>query len=71
MARRKSPIPIEKITLNLYAGDFARLQTMYPRAGGAKAARELIRAHLRTIDEAKAQIPSPAPIHIEDVPDER
>tara|TARA_R110000868_G_scaffold134284_4_gene346201 strand:+ start:634 stop:840 length:207 start_codon:yes stop_codon:yes gene_type:complete len=68
MTRRKETLPIQKCTLNLYAGEFAKLQELYPRAGAAKVVRELVHAHLRNIEEQVAQ--QTTPIQIEDLPDD-
>lgn len=38
--------PMQKHTLNIFAGDFDRLQRMYPDVGAAAIIRRLIRRHL-------------------------
>ncbi len=54
--RRKEDRPISKHTLNLYAGDYAKLQTLYSsRVGAAKIIRDIIHAHIRKIEEDAAQ----------------
>jgi hypothetical protein len=47
---------ISKHTLNLYAGDYAKLQALYStRVGAAKIIRDIIHAHIRKIEEDAAQ----------------
>ena len=54
--RRREDHPISKHTLNLYAGDYAKLQLLYStRVGAAKIIRDIIRAHIRKIEESAAQ----------------
>lgn len=54
--RRREERAIQKHTLNLYAGDYARLQALYPtRVGAAKIVRDIIRAHIRKVEEDAAQ----------------
>lgn len=48
--RRKEDIPIEKVTLNLYAGDMGFLQRMYPRLGASRAIRRLVRSYREKIE---------------------
>lgn len=42
--------PMQKHTLNLFAGDFERLQALYPDVGAAAVIRRLIRKHLDAAD---------------------
>lgn len=54
--RRREDRAISKHTLNLYAGDYERLQGLYPpRIGAAKVIRDLIHVHIRKIEEEAAQ----------------
>lgn len=54
--RRREDKPITKHTLNLYAGDYTRLQELYSsRIGAAKIIRDIIRAHIRKVEEDAAQ----------------
>jgi len=54
--RRREDRPIQKHTLNLYAGDYEKLQALYPtRIGAAKIIRDIIHAHIRLIEEDAAQ----------------
>ena len=54
--RRREDRDITKHTLNLYAGDYARLQALYStRVGAAKIIRDIVRAHIRKIEEDAAQ----------------
>lgn len=54
---RKSRKPLQKVTVNLYEGDFAELAALYPQIGPSTALREILRKHLREITET---IPNPA-----------
>lgn len=52
---------ITKHTLNLYAGDYAKLQGLYPtKMGAAKVIRDIVHAHIRKIEEDAQQNLSPA-----------
>lgn len=54
--RRREDRAISKHTLNLYHGDYAKLQTLYSsRVGAAKIIRDIVRAHIRSIEENAAQ----------------
>lgn len=54
--RRREDREISKHTLNLYAGDYAKLQALYSsRVGAAKIIRDIIHAHIRKIEEDAAQ----------------
>ena len=50
--RRREDYAIRRHTLNLFDGDFERLQDIHgTRIGASKVIRDLVRAHLRAIDE--------------------
>lgn len=50
MPRPREEYPIRKHTLNLYDGDYDRIQAHYPaRIGAAKVIRDLVRNHVRDI----------------------
>lgn len=54
--RRREDRKIVKHTLNLYAGDYAKLQDLYStRVGAAKIIRDIVHAHIRKIEEDAAQ----------------
>jgi len=54
--RRKEDRAIVKHTINLYLGDYERLQAFYgTRIGAAKIIRDLVHAHIRRIEERTAQ----------------
>jgi hypothetical protein len=54
--RRREDREITKHTLNLYAGDYAKLQNLYStRIGAAKIIRDIVHAHIRKIEEDAAQ----------------
>jgi aspartate/tyrosine/aromatic aminotransferase len=70
--RRREDRAIVKHTLNLYAGDYAKLQSLYSsRVGAAKIIRDIIHAHIRKIEEDAAQkIPMVMDLDMELVPEE-
>jgi hypothetical protein len=54
--KRKESHPITRHSINLYAGDFVRLQQIHTtRLGAGKTIRDLVRAHIRSIEETAAQ----------------
>jgi hypothetical protein len=54
--RRREDRAITKHTLNLYVGDYAKLQTLYTtRVGAAKIIRDLVHYHIRKIETDAAQ----------------
>lgn len=54
--RRREDLKITKHTLNLFDGDYAKLQGLYgSRVGAAKIIRDLIHAHIRKIEATAAQ----------------
>ncbi len=48
--RRKEDFPLQKVTLVLYDGDFARLRDLHPRLGASKVVRMLVRKYIREIE---------------------
>ncbi len=60
--RRKESKPIEKVTLNLFAGDKGRLQDLHGRLGYGKVIRELVRKHIILAEQAaQDRVPTPEP----------
>lgn len=55
---------LEKISVRLYRGDFARLQAKYPLSGAGAALRELLRNHLNKVDKPP---PTDLEIHLQNV----
>jgi hypothetical protein len=51
VSRRREQTPISKHTLNLYRGDFEKLADLYPRNGAGKIIRDLVRRHLRHVEQ--------------------
>lgn len=49
--RRKEAYPLEKVTLNLRKGDFAKLQVMHGRLGAGKVIRELTIGHIKRVED--------------------
>jgi len=56
---KRSEIPVEKVTINLFEGDFNKLRDMHPRLGGSLVIRSLVRQYLRNVEELQAQRGSP------------
>ncbi len=48
--RRKEDFPLQKVTLVLYDGDFARLRDLHPRLGASKVVRTLVRKHIQEVE---------------------
>jgi hypothetical protein len=54
--KRREDHAISKHTLNLFAGDYERLQSLYgTRIGAAKIIRDLVRAHIKRVESNAAQ----------------
>lgn len=60
--RRKENHPIEKITINLYKGDFEKLRDLHPQLGSSKVIRDMVHVHIQKVEEAFAQTSAPIPI---------
>jgi len=51
--RRREDFALRRHTLNLFEGDFERLQAIHgTRIGASKVIRDLIRSHLKEIDRS-------------------
>lgn len=48
---------LQKHTLNLHTGDYARLQDLYPEHGAGKIIRALVRSFLKKIDKTPTRLP--------------
>lgn len=48
--RRKEQEPLSKVCMNLFEGDFAKLQDLHPDLGAGKVIRLIVRAYLKKID---------------------
>lgn len=55
MTRRREENEVQKHTLNLFSGDFQRLQDAYPEIGAGAIIRRLVRAHLKELDKGVRQ----------------
>ena len=53
--KRKQPYEIEKVTLNLRKGDFARMRELFPQLGSGPAVARLLIGYLRKVDEGMAE----------------
>lgn len=51
MPRKREVEDLEKVTLNLFKGDFKTLQDLHPYIGAGKAIRTLVRKHILTVKE--------------------
>jgi len=51
----RDSLPLHKVTLNLFEGDFQRLQTYYQKSGAGAAIRLIIRNHLNRLDAKFAE----------------
>lgn len=56
---RRTEIPLQKHTLNLFEGDFDKLQGWYTKLGASRIVRELVRAQVRRVEESIAQKRNP------------
>ncbi len=53
---KRSDIPLEKVTLNMFSGDADRLRELFSKQGGASfIVRNLVRQYLKRIDEEASQ----------------
>lgn len=48
--KRKQPFLIEKVTLNLRKGDFARLRELHPQLGSGPVVARLVMSYLNKVD---------------------
>jgi hypothetical protein len=61
--RRKSDVPLQKVTLNLFEGDFSRLQDLHPTLGAGAVIRLIVRRHLDAVNNSsnrRQSMPVPA-----------
>lgn len=49
--KRKESEPLMKVCLNLYEGDFQRLQSLHPKVGAGKVIRTLVHSYLKTVTD--------------------
>jgi hypothetical protein len=62
--RRREDLPLQKVTLSLYEGDFNRLRELKPELGAARVIRLLVRQFIqkveaKTNDASHSSIASP------------
>lgn len=57
MARTLETEPLQKHTLFLYEGDFAKLGSYFPELGPSVAVRRIIRKHLEQLEAQVSQRP--------------
>lgn len=49
---------LSKHTLNLFPGDYARIQALYPEIGAGPIIRQVLRAWLDKVESGDAQAPT-------------
>lgn len=59
--RRREAHPLEKVTLNLFKGDFERLREYHTHLGAGKVVRELVRGHIKAMEAKLEQVSPPLP----------
>ena len=52
----RSPIPVEKHTINLYEGDFDKLIEIHPKEGASLVLRSLLRQYLQNVEARVGQM---------------
>jgi hypothetical protein len=63
--RRKSEVPLQKVTLNLFEGDFSRLQDLHPDLGAGAVIRLIVRRHLDAVKDHSSNRRESVPISLE------
>ena len=53
--KRKEAEPLMKVCLNLYDGDFQRLQSLHPKIGAGKVIRTLVHSYIKSIEDKAAK----------------
>jgi len=56
MARRKEDKPLEKVTLNLFQGDMAKIRELHGDQKGARVIRVLVSAYLAKVNAKVEQV---------------
>ena len=51
MAGKKEVEPLQRVTINLFASDYAVMQAVYNAIGAQVAIRRIIRAHVQKLNE--------------------
>lgn len=66
---RREEIPLQKVTLSLYRGDFDRLRDFKPKLGASKVVRLLVRKYIRDVEKRIEQrTAGQAEINAESIP---
>ena len=52
----KSKVPLQRVTINLYAGDFERLTNLFPDITATRAIRELVRGIILQTEARSNQV---------------
>ena len=70
--RRREEIPMQKVTLSLYRGDFDRLRDYFPKLGASKVVRLLVRKYIgeveKRIEQRIAKSDNKASTNVEPLP---
>lgn len=53
--RRKENEPIQKVTLNLFHGDFGKLQDLHGDLGAGRVIRYMVRAYIAKVEKKVAE----------------
>jgi len=61
---KKAEVDLQKHTLNLQRGDYARLQELYPDIGAATIIRRVVHAFIGQIEQQGAEIDAEVEIKI-------
>jgi hypothetical protein len=62
MAKPKSEIPLTLHKLNLFEGDFAKMQTLFPTLGAGPAIRTIVRNFIKQVETTTAPLDIELPI---------
>ncbi len=49
---------LQKVTMNLFEGDYAKVQALYPEVGAGPIIRQVLRAWLDKIESGEAAAPT-------------
>lgn len=53
--KRKSDLPLEKVTISLVKGDLKRMMDLFPTRGGSYAIRMLVNKYLQAVAQRAAR----------------
>mgnify|MGYP003624174530 CR=1 FL=1 len=61
---RKSNQPLQRVTLNLFEGDFTSMTDLYPDMTAGVAIRQLVRDHIKKVQERSNAIARDTPTEV-------